>query len=677
MQGRDDLPGFIAAFTGSHRFILDYLTDEVLERRPKGTKNFLLQTSILDRLCGPLCDALTGGSNGQATLERLEQANLFIVPLDDERRWYRYHHLFAEVLRQRLQQTHLSSIAEFHCQASMWFEDNGLLSEAVEHALLGQDGVRAAQLVELHGESMRMRGELVTLLKWLEALPEETIRARPKLGLNYAFLLVVTNSFIAAEQRLLEVEQALQVQPVGDEAGHATLWGQAAAIRSIVSFMLGYSGEVILTAARQALDQLPDGNVPWRGHLMLILGATYYYLKGDVAAADRTLAEAIRLGEEMGDVFTIMLALRHQSSIYLTQGRLLQAEATCERLLRRAVEPGWRGQPAVGYARLARSWLHYERNELAAAMEDVIEGWQRVKGYTLKRISLDGYVMLARLKQLQGNETEAGDLMQQAVQLVQNNNLKQTFVPVAAWQARLWLAQGHHKAVAQWAQEIEPTISADLNPALEFEHLTLARIQIAQNQLNEAQQLLARLLSAAEAAGRMGRVIEICVLQALVASAQGNIEQVLPLLERALTLAEPEGYIRTFVDEGEPMAELLRQAQSQGISPDYVNKLLAAFRDFRFEVSNFGLNLVEQSPISNLQSAKGAQSEIQNLIEPLTERELELLALVTDGHSNQEIAQELFLAVGTVKKHLNNIFGKLDVSSRTQAVARARELNLL
>lgn len=197
---------------------MDYLTDEVLEQRPKGTKNFLLQTSILNRLCGPLCDAVTGQSDGQATLERLEQANLFMVSLDDARKWYRYHHLFAEVLRGRLGSGATAElVATLHRRASVWFEQSGWVAEAVEHALLGQDGARAAWLVELHGESMRMRGELVTLLRWLEALPEEAIRARPKLGLNQAFLLVVTDSFGEAEQRLLEVEQVLQAEPVGDE----------------------------------------------------------------------------------------------------------------------------------------------------------------------------------------------------------------------------------------------------------------------------------------------------------------------------------------------------------------------------------------------------------------------------------------------------------------------------
>jgi LuxR family maltose regulon positive regulatory protein len=698
MRDRADLSSFVSAFSGSNRFIVDYLAAEVLARQPAHMQAFLLQTAILEWLCGPLCDAVMSveeavrpsssqisaaasqptvaiHSYSQILLEELERANLFLVPLDNDRRWYRYHHLFAEVLRGRLMSGATAEmVATLHRRASGWFEQNGWVAEAVEHALLGQDGSRAARLVELHGESMRMRGELATLLRWLEALPEEVVRAHPKLGLNHAFLLVVTDSFLEAEQRLLEVEQVLHAEPVGDEAAHAALLGQAAAIRSIVSFMLGYSGDVTLTTAQQALDQLPEREVHWRGHVMLILGATHYYSNGEAAAADRALAEAIRLGEEAGDVFTVMLSLWHQSSVYMTQGRLRQAEVTCQRLLRRAVEPGWRGQPAAGYARLARSWVRYERNDLEATLEDVIEGWQSVKGYTLKRISLDGYVMLARLKQLQGDETEARELMQQAMQIVHKDNLKQTFVPVAAWQARLWLAQGHHKAAAQWAQEIEPTIHNQLNPALEFEHLTLARIRMAQSRLDEAQQLLARLLAATEAAGRMGRVIEICVLQALAVSAQGNIEQALPLLARALTLAEPEGYIRTFVDEGAPMVELLgrlkdREAGGTRSVKEYVLKLLAAFRP-----DESGTLKDTERPTFHPSSLTQG---VQPLVDPLSERELELLHLVAAGFTNQEIAQELFLAVGTVKKHLNNIFGKLGASSRTQAIARARELDLL
>jgi LuxR family maltose regulon positive regulatory protein len=700
MRDRTDLSGFVSAFTGSNRFIVDYLAAEVLARQPAHLQTFLLQTAILERLCGPLCDALLGveeaapssssqlpvaasqqmsatPSYSQILLEELERSNLFLMPLDSDRHWYRYHHLFAEVLRVRLiSGATAEMVATLHRRASAWFEQGGWVAEAIEHALLGQDGARAARLVEVHGESMRMRGELATLRRWLEALPEEAIRARPKLGLNHAFLLVVTDSFAEAEQRLLEVEQVLQAEPVGDGVAHMALVGQAAAIRTIVSFMLGYSGDVILAAAQQALDRLSRREVHWRAHVVAVLGATYYYSNGDVAAADHTLMEAIRLGEEAGDVFTVMLSLWHQSSMYRTQGRLRQAEATCQRLLQYAVEPDWRGQPAVGYARLARSWVRYEHNDLEATLEDVIEGWQSVKGYTLKRISLDGYVMLARLKQVQGDETEARELMQQAMQIVHRDKLKQTFVPVAAWQARLWLAQGHHNAAAQWAQEIEPTLRDELSPALEFEHLTLVRIQLAQNRLNEAVQLLTLLLAAAETAGRMGRVIEIRLLQALLASAQGNVEQALPILQQALTLAEPEGYIRIFVDEGEPMAQLLARMNSLpgagdegGRMNDYIHKLLAAF-EARGQGSQRAEEKSDPSPLLPHSSAP-------LLVDPLSQREIELLRLVAAGQSNQEIAQELFLAIGTVKKHLNNIFGKLGVGNRTQAIARARELDVL
>jgi LuxR family maltose regulon positive regulatory protein len=307
-----------------------------------------------------------------------------------------------------------------------------------------------------------------------------------------------------------------------------------------------------------------------------------------------------------------------------------------------------------------RAAVRYERNDLEGALEDVLEGRRILQSYPARRVPLPGYVMLGWLKQLQGEASEARDLIHQAVEIVQKHALKQALFPVAAWEARLWLAQGDLAAAEHWAQSIEPTVQNDLSPALEFEHMTLARIYMAQGRLNEADELLARLFLAANNVGRMGRVIEICVLQALVSSLQDNIDAALERLAFALSLGEPEGYVRTFVDEGPPMAVLLRQARTRGIAVDYVTTLLSAL-----------------DPDTPVERTRASEQRINRVSEALSERELEVLRLIADGASNRDIADQLVVSLGTVKKHLNNIFLKLDAHSRTQAIATARKHNLV
>jgi LuxR family transcriptional regulator, maltose regulon positive regulatory protein len=655
MQGRKDIAGFITAFTGSHRYILDYLTEEVLNRQPEAVQRFLLQTSILNRLSSSLCDAVTGRTDSQVFLEQIERGNLFLIPLDDERYWYRYHHLFGDMLRRRLQQMHPDLAPKLHQGASVWFEQNGLVDEAIEYAVLGGDSARAAGLIEQHGDSVWSRGEVTTFLRWLRALPEQTLQAYPKLRLNYVFVLILTDTYKEAERQLLAVEQVLSQQIHSADDGRATLLGLAAVMRTTVSFQLEHDPDIVIASGHHALTLLPESVGLWRGWIMLVIACTYYASKGDMAQAKSWFEEVFELFEKVGNHPTLEPALMHLARMYTIQGSLQQAQATANRLLQSAKELVYRG-----VAHLELSKVCYERNDLTAAFNNALEGWESVKEFSLKRLTLDGYVILARLKYLHGAQTEARDLMQQAAQIVQEGDLKQTFMPVAAWQAWLWLMQGNLTAAIQWAQEIEPTIYGDLNPVLEFEHIILARIQIAQERLDDAQQLLDRLSSAARDNGRMGRVIAICVLQAITAKMQGNLDLALNVLTHALLLAEPEGYVRTFVDEGKPMMELLHEAQSRGISPAYVDRLLAAF--------NQKMPDAVSTP---------SQHWIGNDIEALSGRELEVLRLIADGASNREIAEQLVISLGTVKKHLNNIFLKLDANSRTQVITLARQYHLL
>ncbi|MCC6611881.1 MAG: hypothetical protein IT320_00305 [Anaerolineae bacterium] len=660
MKGREDIAGFISAFTGSHRFILDYLIEEVLSRQSEDLQDFLLETSILNRLCGPLCDAVTGRSDGQLTLEYIERGNMFLIMLDDERYWYRYHHLFAEVLRNRLNRGHTDRLPDLHRRASSWFEANDWIGEAVEHAILAQDSDRVARLLEAYGDRIWRRGEVATVLRWMESLPDEVIRLRPKLGLNHAFMLTAIDAFVEAEKRLNEVERVLAELPDADNATQTALQGQAATIRATISIQLDYPKDITLAAGNQALAQLPESLVHWRAWAMMIVGNAHFALNSNIELAQNLLEEAINLGDKAGDLFTMLVALAYLTQIYLIQGKLGQIEVICRSLFERAGTLGWKGQPALGVARMSRAWVRYERNDLDGAHRDVIEGQLATEGYELKRVSLPSYVLLAYLERLSGNDGRASEIMQDAVDLMERENLTPASIAVSAHQAWLWLKQGDMAAASAWAQAVEPTTCDPLDAGLEFEHMTLARIQMAQGRLDAAQDLLARLHGAASAGGRKGRVIAIRVLQVLALKQQGRGEDALDQLSHVLALAEPEGFVRTFAEEGASMADLLRQALARGIAVDYVSRLLNAFGD--------------KSPSENVSSTSWRVGEA---IEPLSERELEVLHLIADGASNREIAQRLVISIGTVKKHVNNIFTKLDVRSRTQVIAIARQHHLL
>jgi LuxR family maltose regulon positive regulatory protein len=663
MQGREDVTAFIQAFSGSHRHVLTYLAEEVLERRPEGTLNFLLQTSVLDRLCGSLCDALTGGKDGQTLLLKLEQANLFMVPLDDQGKWYRYHHMFGEVLQSRLQQTEPELLLELHRRASTWFEQNGLEAEAVEHALSGKDWTHATKLIEANMKNLQLHGQVATALRWLGTLPDEAIHARPTLGLAHARLLVLVDEFQISARRLNAAEQAFRSDTGLDPKMQAALLGQAAAVREVSAFRLEYPGEVIIAAGREALALLPEDD-PRRGAVLNIIGCTQYLALGEMQTAERSLEEAIQLTHTAGDSFMELITRAHLSQMRVIQGRLRAAEIPCEDILRLASQPGWEHLPAAGLGRVMWGRILYERNDLPGALEMLNAGIEGVRGYSLTRPEIIGCMLLAPVKLALRELTEARTLLERAWNMIQKNGLKQITIPVAANRARLLLSLGDEKPAFEWAQKLEPTAIVDpLDPALEYDQMTLARVWLQQGRLSEAQNLLARLLPAAEVAGRMGRVIEMLALKARLNSAEKQAVEAFVALERALILAAPEGFVRTFVDEGEPMRELLSafySKQENQSRRSYIATLLAAFGP----------------PRTPPTSANHRPSVNQDLVEPLSGRELDVLRLIVEGLSNQAIAQKLFLSTGTVKVHIKHIYAKLDVNSRTQAVARVNELDL-
>ena len=659
MQGREDIDGFIEAFSGSHRHILSYLVGEVLEQRPRGTLDFLQQTSILDRMCAPLCEAVTGQAGGQAMLETLDRANMFVIPLDDGGRWYRYHHLFAEVLQRRLHQAEPEREPAYYQRASEWFEQSGSSAEAIEYALRGRDWPRAMRLIEASMSEAQQRGEVATLMRWLGTLPDEAIQARPALCLAHALMLTFVDEFRAAEKRLVVTERALQQNPLPNAGEQAALRGQVALVRETAALVLEYPGEAILAAGQEALRLLPEGDQARRGYALNLMGCAHYLQLGDVRAAEQAFQDALRLCRAAGDNFSVMQVYVHLSTMRVIAGRLSAAEAAARALCQMANVPGWEHIPAAALGQAMLGRVLYEHNDLAGAREALAPSVGQLVGFSFKRPQIFALVLLARVTLALGDGGETRELLDRAWRIIQKNQLKQIMIPAAALQARMLLQMGDLETAAQWAAAVEVPAADPLNPALEYDFITVARVWLAQGRTAEARQLLARLLPPAEVAGRIGRAIEILALQAVAAWAEQDTAPAMAALEHALALGEPEGFVRSFVDEGEPMQMLLSCVA--GERQAYAQRLLAAF-----EPAAAG-----PAPPQPARTAGAA------LIEPLHDRELEVLRLIAAGYSNREIADRLVLGLSTIKTHINHLFQKLDVASRTQAIARARELGLL
>jgi LuxR family maltose regulon positive regulatory protein len=668
MRGRSDTAGFIESFTGSHRFVLDYLVEEVLERQPKRVRSFLLETPILDRLCGPLCEAVTGRKDSRELLVALERSNLFVVPLDDERHWFRYHHLFADVLQARAIEEQPDQVPKLHRRASEWYEQAGLSSDAIRHALAAGNFERAAALIELEARAMLMGRREETFLGWLGELPDEEVRRRPVLGVYYA-LALVSHDLEAGEARLRDAERLLDGRApasemvVVDEEEFRALPGIAAITRAYHAGAIGdVSGSV--RHARRALDLLPEGEPLWRGAAASLLGLAYWS-SGDLESAYRFIADGMGSLRMAGDPTQSNSGAFILANIRTEQGRLREAARIYEQALQLAADRGEPMPPGIADLHVGMSELRREHGDL----EDASRYLQRSKelgeygGISENRYRW--YVARARLEEARGDPDGALDLLDEAERLYIRS--PDPYVrPIAALKTRVWIRQGRLAEALGWTRERDLSAHDDLSYLREFEHTTLARVLIAryesdreERSIHEATELLERLLHSAEEGGRMASVIEILVLQALAHEAQGNIPPALAPLERALALGEPEGYVRIFVDEGVPMAQLLSEVAARGITPDYTDRLLAAF------------------DAEERKSRDKSQHPAQSPTEPLSGRELEVLRLIARGLSNREIGARLFLAVITVKGHNRNIFRKLGVRRRTEAVARARELGLL
>ncbi|MBL8133561.1 MAG: tetratricopeptide repeat protein [Anaerolineae bacterium] len=662
MQGRSDAASFVQAFTGSHRFVLDYLVEEVLQRQPEPVRRFLLQTAILDRLIGPLCDAVTGREDSRVLLDALERANLFVVPLDDQRRWYRYHHLFADVLRSRILEEQPDVVPSLHRRASAWYEQNGLPADAIRHALAAGDFERAADMIELAWSPMDLTMRSATWVAWARALPDDLIRARPVLSVGYAWALLDSGEMDGSEARLRDAERWLDAPSndmvVADKEQFRSLPATIAAARTYRALAFGDIPGTV-KYARQALDRVPEEDYYRRVEVTILLGLAQY-ASGDLESASRFLTDLQAKTRKSGDVLPAVGIAFLLAEIKAAQGRLQEAGIAYQQALQLAAD---RSAPAAaGTTDLHRGLgeVYLERGDLEAAAHhlqtsrslgepDVRNGWQH-------RL----YIAEARLQAAVGDVDGALALLDEAERVYVRGPLPDVR-PIAAARARFWAVQGRLTEALGWAREREVTHDDDLSYLHEFEHITLARVFIARyrrerqdSAMHQAASLLERLLKAAEDGGRMGSVIEILALQALAHEAQNDLLPALAALERALTLAEPEGYVRVFVNEGPPMAALLREAAKRGIFPNYVNRLRAAF----------GQAERETPPVSPL-------------VEPLSDREMEVLRLLGTEMSGPEIARSLTVSLSTVRTHTQNIYTKLGVNNRRVAIRRAEELGLL
>lgn len=636
-------PGEVIAAFGSQRYVLDYLAEEVLLRQPPETRRFLLHTSILERLSAPLCAAVLADNPDdrsalQARLMALEAANLLLTPLDQERRWYRYHQLFADFLRDHLRATQPERVPILHRRAAAWHEAHGSTAEAIGHALAGAAWDDAARLIEAHAEAAWMRGEVATVRGWIERLPDPLLSARPRLALAHAWTLLFTSGDPAAvEHRLRTVEARIDPDESPDMSG------MIAAMRS----MLAYSNHDLARTGewtRIALERIPAHNIAWRGVIEISRGALAWTLD-DRDAALRHLRAAAEMSRAAGNAQVTLLALRSIADIHLLTGQLHAAERLYRDALRYAA-----AHPALSttHVRCNLARVLYEWNDLdgaqqlvetAAALETAVERIER-------------NVVLALIAFGRGAIDRARALMAEAQRLAGHGSPVMDQGRIAAYRARWALEAGDHVAVEHWLQEAAITVDDPLSYVHEFDHILLARLRLAQGRAAEITSLLDRLIAAAERAGRAYSRIRLLLLRALAAAALDDSTRARESLQCALGLAAPEGYVRAFLDLGPRVADLLRDAFPHGEQGAYARQLLSAFGDGR--------------PLH--------PPEAPTL---LSQRELEVLRLIAAGLTNAAIAERLVVAPSTVKTHINNIFGKLAVTSRAAAVARGTALGLL
>jgi len=673
LRGRTDAAGFVAAFSGSHRFVLDYLADEVLDGQPGQVRAFLLETSVLERLSGELCDAVTGRTGSQAMLHHIERAGLFLVPLDEVRGWWRYHHLFADLLRARLQAEQPGRVQELHRAAAAWCGEHDLADDAVRHALAAGDAAWAAQLVERHVDALLRRSEGVTLRRWLSTLPPEVLRARPRLCLAQGFNAVVSGQVEAIEPLLDDAERAFAAigsQPPEPPVGPAE--GVLANVPAGIAFLRAELARLRGDAARavdwdrQALAQLGESDFYLRTLVRANL-AVADWLRGQLGQAERSLAEVLAERRAASEGYLATRVCHDLGQVQRAQGNLDAALATYRQALEIAGE-GCGQSPHLGMAHVGLAEVLYERDELAAALDHAIRGVTLCRQLAFTPPLAAGLAILARIRQAQGDAAAALEAMGEARQAELSPQVVALLNPVPSQRARLLLAQGDVSAAAQWAKAAGLGPDDEPDYPREPGYLVLARVLLAQDRPGPALALLQRLLATAASQGRTGSIIEIQALRALALAASGDHASALGALAEVLTPACRQGYVRVFADEGAPMRALLarlsavqrdQRAPARGVHAGYLAALLRAC-----------------GPADAVPPQRRAAA-VPGLVEQLTARELEILALLAAGTPNPRIAEELVVTLDTVKKHVTHVLGKLGAANRTEAAARARQLSLI
>ncbi len=674
LRGQADPAGFVAAFSGSHRYILDYLTGEVLDQQSEQVREFLLETAVLERLSGGLCDAVTGRDGSQRMLAEIERAGLFLIPLDEVRGWWRYHHLFADLLRARLQHERPDRVPALHRAAAAWCAGHDLADEAVRHALAA-DAVWAAQLIERHFDATFLPGDRVTIQRWLAALPADLVRSRPRLSLAQAWMALTGGDVAAVEGPLDAAENAFtaaRAEPfepsVSPPASLLTNIPAAIALdRAYLASLRGDAGRTAAAASRM-LAELGDGEwllEAWgRWHLGLAEA-----LRGRLDEAEHAQSASIDRWLAAGERYLAIRSCHHLGQVQRARGRLNAAVETYQRALEVAAETGAPARPSAGVGQLGLAQVAYQRNEFSAALQYLSEGIPRCRQLSYTQPLATGLATLAWIRQAQGDPAGAMDAIGEATRAAPSSAVNTLFNPVPAQRARLLLAQGDLAEASRWTTEAGLSAEDEPDYPREPGHLVLVRILLAQDRPGPALALLDRLRAAATAQDRLGSLIEIGALRALALAASGAGPAAVAELASALVLACPEGYVRVFADEGQPMAVL-------------ISRLIAAQRTGRAAAR------VPLGCLARLQRAfgtgpdgsghrPGAAAPVQGIIEPLTSREMEVLQLLAAGRSNQAIARELVVSLDTVKKHVSHILGKLGAASRTEAVARARQLALI
>lgn len=673
MQGHNDIASFVATFSGSHRFVLDYLTEEVLHRQPSIIRDFLIETSILERLSGPLCDAVTNRTDSQELLEAAERSNLFLVPLDEVRGWWRYHHLFADLLQVRLQQRPREVVQDLHRRAAIWHDAHGLADQAIRHALNADQPEWATGVIERHADELLMRSEGATLQRWFSKLPAG-LRGSQRLLLAQARVAIYGGRTFEAEKLLDAADNATDgegedpFEPTIDRSASplANLGAMTALLRAFVAHMRGDADESEALAS-QTLAKIDDDQSALatiaRTHL-----ATAPWLRGEARVAEAAVSANIADWRAAGQHGRAAWTAHYLGQIQQAQGDLDAALETYEDVL--AIDTAHTGPdaPAAGIAHVGMAQVAYNRGKLDEARRHATEGIARCREFIDTQAIATGLSTLARVLLAEDDLTGAGDVISEAIRVGPDAEVVDLLNPVPSCRARLLLAHGDVDAAAQWAAD--RGLNSDEEPShyLEPAYLMLARILLAQDRPDDALGTLGPLRAAAIAQDRVGSIIEIEALRALALSAAGDQQSAVGAIAHAVTLAAPQRHVRVFIDEGQPMATLLAE-------------LVASLASDSTVAGEVPVEFIGDLSQAFNHSASGGVSHRparpSGLVVPLTERELEVLQLVAAGRQNKEIAGELYVSLNTVKKHVTHIFEKLGVANRTAATDRARQLNLL